>query len=286
MVLLLRPPTVLRGRVPCPTVGRRKEKSIELLLYPCSRTRELGCRECPLALFLEQRSTYAGLRSHGVIKRDLTSGVLGNNVQLAWPSMNETSLSLLQQMPESPEQVAWLRLHELYEPLIRKWLMRYELQPSDADDVTQEVLLAVSKDIGTFDHNGRPGAFRAWMKGILVNRLRKFWHSRDRQPNASGGSDMNRRLAELDDPASQVTLIWNQDHDRHVLAQLMAIVESQVEPKTWEAFQMTAFGGVKPAVAAQKLGLSLNAVVIAKSRVLSRLRHEAKGLVEASSQFS
>lgn len=199
--------------------------------------------------------------------------------------MNETSLSLLQQMRASPEQEAWDRLHRLYEPLIRKWLIRYELQPSDADDVTQEVLLAVSKDIGAFDHNGRAGAFRAWMKGILINRLRKFWHSRDRQPTAGGGSDMNRRLAELDDPASQITLIWNEEHDQHVLNQVMAIVETQVEAKTWAAFRMTAFEGIKPKVAAEKLGLSINAVVIAKSRVLSRLRQEAKGLVPSTSQF-
>lgn len=199
--------------------------------------------------------------------------------------MNETSLSLLQQMRESPKQEAWDRLHRLYEPLIRKWLIRYQLQPNDADDVTQEVLLAVSKDIQAFDHNGRPGAFRAWMKGILVNRLRKFWHSRDRRPAASGGSDMHRRLEELNDPASHATLIWNQEHDQHVLAQLMAIVESQVEPTTWAAFQMTAFEGVKPQLAAETLGISLNAVLIAKSRVLSRLRQEAQGLVESSSRF-
>lgn len=200
--------------------------------------------------------------------------------------MNETSLSLLQQMRASPEREAWDRLHGLYEPLIRKWLLRYELQPSDADDVTQEVLLAVSKDIGSFDHNGRAGAFRAWMKGILVNRLRKFWHSRDRRPQAGGGSEMDRRLAELDDPASQVSLIWNQEHDQHVLAQLMIRVETQVQPKTWAAFQMTAFDGIQPQDAAQKLGISLNAVLIAKSRVLNRLRQEANGLVESSSEFS
>ena len=82
--------------------------------------------------------------------------------------MNETSLSLLQQMRQCPEKEAWERLHRLYEPLIRKWLMRYELQSNDADDVTQEVLLAISKDIEAFDHNGREGAFLAWMKGILV----------------------------------------------------------------------------------------------------------------------
>lgn len=199
--------------------------------------------------------------------------------------MNETSLSLLQQMRQSPEQDAWDRLHKLYEPLLRKWLVRYELQSSDADDVTQDVLLAISKDIGRFDHNGRPGAFRAWMKGILVNRLRKFWHARDRRATASGHSDIHRRLAELDDPSSQMSRIWNAEHDQHVLVQLMKMVEPRVEPSTWAAFRMTAFEGVKPQVVADQLGISLNAVLIAKSRVLSRLRQEASGLVESSSGF-
>lgn len=199
--------------------------------------------------------------------------------------MNETSLSLLQQMRQCPEKEAWERLHRLYEPLIRKWLLRYELQSNDADDVTQEVLLAISKDIEAFDHNGREGAFRAWMKGILVNRLRKFWHSRDRSPKASGGSDMNQRLAELDDPASEITLIWNQEHDQHVLEKLLAIAEPQFAPSTWAAFRKTTFDGLKPKAVAEELGISLNAVIIAKSRVLSKLRQEAAGLVEASSEF-
>lgn len=200
--------------------------------------------------------------------------------------MNETSLSLLQQVRQSQEEEAWGRLHRIYEPLIRGWLLRYELQASDADDLAQEVLLAVSKDIANFEHNGRTGAFRAWMKGILVNRLRKFWSSRDRRPQASGGSDMVRRLAELDDPSSQITLIWNEEHDQHVLAQLLQILKPRFEPNTWAAFRLTAVEGVKPQETAERLGISLNAVLIAKSRVLSRLRQEASGLVESSSGIS
>lgn len=173
-------------------------------------------------------------------------------------------------------------MHRIYAPLIRKWLIKYELQASDADDVAQDVLLAVSKDIESFDHNGRDGAFRAWMKGILVNRLRNFWRSRDRRPEASGGSDMDRRLSELDDPASQITAIWNREHDQHVLSELLSIVEPQFESTTWAAFRKVTFEGRKPTVVAKELGISLNAVFIAKSRVLSRLRQEAEGLVDDS----
>lgn len=199
--------------------------------------------------------------------------------------MNDTSLSLLQRARNSDENEAWHRLNELYAPLIRSWLLKYDLQASDVDDLAQEVMLAVSRNIESFDHNGHPGAFRAWLKSILVNRLRNFWRSRDRRPGASGGSDMDRRLAELDDPASQVTLIWNKEHDQHVLKHLLAIVEPQFAATSWAAFRKTTLEGQKPNAVAADLGISLNAVFIAKSRVISRLRQEADGLIEASSRF-
>ena len=74
--------------------------------------------------------------------------------------MNETSLSLLNRLRSSPKSETWNRLVELYAPLIRAWLRKYDVQDSDADDLVQEVLLAVSKDLGKFDHGGQPGAFR------------------------------------------------------------------------------------------------------------------------------
>ena len=181
--------------------------------------------------------------------------------------MNETSLSLLRQLRQSPDAEAWERLHRIYAPLIQKWLIRYEIQECDTNDVVQEVLLVVSKEIETFNHNGRTGAFRTWVKGILVNRLREFWRKRDRQANGAGGSDMNQRLAELDDPASQITVIWNKDHDQHVLRELLAIVRPHFEHNSWIAFRRTMFDGESPRVVANDLGISLNAVIIAKSRV-------------------
>ena len=199
--------------------------------------------------------------------------------------MNETSLSLLDQLQTSTDNAAWDRLNCMFEPLVRKWLIKYDVQPADADDLAQDVLLAVSKDISTFEHNGHTGAFRAWLRGILVNRLRNFWRSRDRNPTADGGADLDSRLQELHDPASQITLAWNKEHDEHVLGTLMTMVEPHFEGTTWAAFQKVTVEGVKPTVAADELGISLNAVFVAKSRVLSRLRQEAAGLVESSSSF-
>ena len=103
-------------------------------------------------------------------------------------SMEKTSLSSLARLRRSPESENWNRLVDLYAPLLRAWLRKYDVQDSDADDLMQEVLLAVSKDLGKFEHGGQQGAFRGWLKAILVNRLRKFWRARDRRPEATGES--------------------------------------------------------------------------------------------------
>lgn len=199
--------------------------------------------------------------------------------------MHETSLSLLNRLRHSPENEGWNRLTALYTPLIRRWLRRYDVQDSDAQDLIQEVFLSVSKDLGTFDHPGQPGAFRGWLKAILINRLRKFWRSRDRRPQARGDSDIDARLAQLDDPTSELSQIWNREHDQYVLRQLLALAEPHFEPNTWKAFCHVALEGSKADVVAQEMGISKNAVIVAKCRVLNRLRQQSEGLIESSSGF-
>ena len=199
--------------------------------------------------------------------------------------MEKTSLSLLVRLRCSPESENWNRLVDLYAPLLRAWLRKYDVQDSDADDLAQEVLLAVSKDLGKFEHGGQPGSFRGWLKAILVNRLRKFWRARDRRPQARGDSDIDARLAQLDDPASEMSQIWNRQHDQYVLRQLLALVEPHFTPNTWTAFCRVTLEGADPGVVAEEMGISRNAVIIAKCRVLSRLRQESEGLIESSSGF-
>jgi RNA polymerase sigma-70 factor (ECF subfamily) len=60
----------------------------------------------------------------------------------------------------------------------------------------------------------------------------------------------------------------------------MELVKPQFEPATWQAFRRVVLDGVKAAVAAAELNISVNAVLLAKSRVLSRLRQEMQGLTD------
>ena len=97
----------------------------------------------------------------------------GSTVRARW-RMSSTSTSLLERLQKQPDEAAWRRLVEVYTPLIRHSLRVAGIQADDVDDLVQEVLGAVVRDLPVFQHNGRAGPFRAWLRGITVNRMQEF----------------------------------------------------------------------------------------------------------------
>jgi RNA polymerase sigma-70 factor (ECF subfamily) len=193
--------------------------------------------------------------------------------------MPDTSTSLLDRLHAQPDEVAWQRRVDIYTPLIRGWIRRHWTADADVDDLVQEVLAVVIRKLPEFQHNQRTGAFRTWLRAITANCLRDFWRSRRRAP-APGDADVARAVEQLADPASGLSRLWDQEHDRHVARRLMELIEPEFERRTWRAFQRVAIDGVSADRAAAELGISVNAVFIAKSRVLARLRRESAGLID------
>jgi len=191
--------------------------------------------------------------------------------------MLDTSHSLLQRLQRAPNDEAWQQLVELYTPLIQHWLRRQHVPPSDVDDLAQETLTAVVRDLPRFQHPGRQGAFRAWLRAITVNRLRGYWRKIKNHPHAA---DMERALAQLEDPASDLSRQWDQEHDRHVAHRLLERIKPDFEARTWRAFHRVVLDNAAPEAVAGELGVVVTVIWNAKSRVLRRLRQEAEGLLE------
>jgi RNA polymerase sigma-70 factor (ECF subfamily) len=191
----------------------------------------------------------------------------------------ETSLSLLERLAGRPSEEDWRRLLELYQPLLRTWMMRAGVRSSDIDDLAQEVLLVVFREVGRFERRGK-GAFRSWLRTILANRIRDHFRAAGYRPTATGDSDFLRRLDELKSPASALSQLWDREHDEHVIAALMRRVQGDFAPATWQAFRRHVLVGEPARQVARALGQSLNSVLLAKSRVFKRLRQEMVGFVD------
>jgi RNA polymerase sigma-70 factor (ECF subfamily) len=194
---------------------------------------------------------------------------------------NLTSLSLLDRV-KADDQQAWQRLVGLYAPLVCHWCARWQVTGADADDVVQDVFLAVAAGIEKFQRprptGGATGSFRGWLGAITRNKLRDFCERRQRQPAAQGGSDFHRLLQEIpdstlsDDAADAAQL-------SDVYYRALELIRGDFENHTWQAFWRTAVENQTPAEVAPALGMSKAAVRQAKARVLRRLKEEVGDLI-------
>jgi RNA polymerase sigma-70 factor (ECF subfamily) len=194
--------------------------------------------------------------------------------------MELTSASLLERLRHQADPADWQRLTAIYRPWLVSWLRRHGMGDADAEDLVQDILVVVLHELPFFQHNRKAGAFRAWLRTIAVNRLRDALRARSYRPTATGDSAFLDQLEQLEDPTSVLSKVWELEHDRHIIGRLLAMIEPDFQPVTWQAFRGVMLDGQSPRETAARLGISVNAVLLAKSRILARLRQEARGLIE------
>ncbi len=194
--------------------------------------------------------------------------------------MQTTSVSLLERLAHSGADADWQKLLTIYRPFIEKVVKGYPALASHADDVAQEVVMVLLRELPVFQRQ-RTGSFRAWLRNVTVNQLRMALRKVQRQPQSSAELIASSEQVEsLADPMSIAAKKWDEEHDRAVMQRVIDLVKPTVQEQTWLAFERYAIADEPPAKVAEELGLSLNSVLLAKSRVLRRMREEAKGLVD------
>lgn len=195
--------------------------------------------------------------------------------------MKSTRLSLLNHAAAGSDP-AWFQIVELYQPLVYGWLRRHDVSHHDAEELTQDVLSVVVQELPGFLHSGRRGAFRAWLRQIAANRAKGFWRARKTRPVAPGTDRLLRMAEQLADDSSELSRQWDREHDHHVLRRLLRKIEGEFERATLTAFHGLIFEGARAEDLAPRLGMTIGAVYSAKSRVLRKLRQEAKGLIDSA----
>jgi RNA polymerase sigma-70 factor (ECF subfamily) len=180
------------------------------------------------------------------------------------------------------EPDAWQKLTHLFGPLAYGWCRRAGLSPADAADVTQDIFRSVAVGLPRFRRD-RPGdTFRGWLATIARSRINDFLRRQRRQPRGEGGTTFHQLVQSLpEELTDESSFVSDAAAERRgVLQRAMQLVQAEFETRTWTAFWRTAVEAEDPQLVAADLGVSLNAVYKAKSRVLKRLREELEGLFE------
>ena len=115
---------------------------------------------------------------------------------------------------------------------------------------------------GNYERNR--GRLRDWLFGIARNHLRVA-----RRGKRRGVAELTDQPAIDDDAAERA---FDEEWQREVLAQCLEEIRGEVGTQTFEAFDLFAIRGVPARAVADRLGMSENAVFLAKRRILLRLR--------------
>jgi RNA polymerase sigma-70 factor (ECF subfamily) len=189
----------------------------------------------------------------------------------------KTTLTLLHRLRQDPkDQAAWSDFVARYGPRILRWCRGWKLQESDAQDVTQVVLLKLNSLMARFVYDSS-GSFRAWLK-TLAHHAWQDLAAEHRRAGLGGGDGRALELVASplagDDLAEQLDLEFR----REVMDHAIGRVRQRVSPRTWDAFRLTALEGLSGAAAAQRLEMKIARVYGARSAVKGMIREEVRSL--------
>lgn len=189
---------------------------------------------------------------------------------------NVTSRSLLGRLRHEPrDEAAWNDFAQRYGRMIRGWCRHWGLRELDAEDVAQNVMIQLSRQMQRFEYD-RNGSFRGWLKTVAYRAWCDFLSQRNRQnDNGSGDSNVLQLLnsvAARDEFLEQMEQEWH----RELLDEAMSRVRQRVQPHTWEAFRLMTQDGLSGQQVADQLDMKVGAVWVAKSKVQKMLHGEIK----------
>jgi RNA polymerase sigma-70 factor (ECF subfamily) len=184
----------------------------------------------------------------------------------------DTPASLLERLRRPDQEAAWRRLVELYTPLLLCWARKAGLGDAGAADLVQDVFALLVQKLPEFDYD-RQKSFRGWLRTVTLNR----WREKHRRQVPAGGLGGGTEEIASPDP---VAAFWEQDYRQHLAGRALELMQNEFQPATWKACWELVVAERPAAEVAAELGLTVNAVYLAKSRVLRRLRLELAGLLD------
>jgi len=166
---------------------------------------------------------------------------------------------------------AWRQFAQLYTPLVYRWARSRKLQANDAADIVQNVFLAVSRKIGSFE-GGPESTFRGWLWTITHHAVAEHFRMQGRRPQATGGESPEAHLEKLPQQFDEVGGPDEATDVRLLAHRALQLIRDDVEPHTWQAFWRSTALEHDTREIAEDLGISPKTVRQAKYRVLCRLR--------------
>lgn len=185
----------------------------------------------------------------------------------------QTSMTLVRGA-QAFDNDAWLRLVNLYTPLIRYWCTSRGVRGHDIGDCCQDVFMKASNSLPSFQKTDRHHTFRGWLRQITKVVIHDFYRKHYRGPAIAvgGTSTVEAMAAHVGNEHKGYTSHLSKN-ERYLLARrVMDIIRRDFSPLQTKAFFNVVMHQRKPRDVAEDLKTTVNNVYKAKCRILARIR--------------
>lgn len=190
-----------------------------------------------------------------------------------------TRATLLNRLKDWQNQASWQEFFDTYWSLIFGVAAKHGLARDEAEDVVQEVMVDIARQMPDFKYDPAKGSFKAWL--LNLTRWRITDQLRKRQPQALSSPVSEETALHHTDPAvsaatiqSDLEKLWDSEWEKHLLDAATARARRRLDPKQYQVFDFLVNRGWPADKVSKALGLSTNAIYVAKHRVTEAIKTE------------
>ena len=195
-----------------------------------------------------------------------------------------TRYSLLSRLQNWDDQDSWKDFFDTYWRLIYSIARKSGLTETEAQDVVQETIICVARDIGKFRRERQFGSFKGWLRNLtrwrIADQLRKRnpGMSLDTLP-ASGDSAVARDSEEVPDLLDAgLEKIWEKEWQTNLMEAALERVRHRVKEEHYQMFDLNVLRQLPARDVAKMLEVNVAMVYLAKHRILALVRREVRWL--------
>ena len=187
------------------------------------------------------------------------------------PTHERTRASLILRLQDAEDMAAWDEFSAIYGPVVFNVATSRGFQSADAENLVQEVFMAVASSISNWLQRDDRGSFRAWLLRIARNAAADMITQKATRSLGLDGSDAQVHVANLPAP-SALSSALDLEYERLVFQWASERVRASVAEHTWQAFWLTSIEEMSVDAAAAQLNTRPGNIYFARSRVMARIK--------------
>lgn len=180
--------------------------------------------------------------------------------------MDTTRGSLLVRLRDRSDDQAWRDFRTLYAPLLYRYARARGLGREDAEEVRDQCLEVVAREMPDFEYDKQKGGFQNWLRRIAGNKVIDLLRKR-RERIAD-----TKQIRAVRDPGPSPEELWEQNWHHEHLKFCVERIRDSVSEINYRAFQMLLFEDRSVKEVCTRLGITPNQVYKGRNRILQRVR--------------